>query len=109
MRLNPPLRCDDLGTPGWDQYFGFGRINAYRVTTAAKQSISTDTIAPSVTILSPGSGATVSGVVAITGTATDNIGVVTVQLWIDGVLDSTCALSRFRARRTRLASVLSYK
>ena len=64
---------DDLGTPGWDQYFGFGRINAYRVTTAANQSISTDTIAPSVTILSPGSGATVSGVVAITGTATDNI------------------------------------
>ena len=38
--------ADDLGTPGWDQYYGYGRVNAYRALSAAAQ-ITTDTIPPS--------------------------------------------------------------
>jgi len=39
---------------------------------------------PSAQISTPAPGATVSGVVSVTATATDNIGVTRVDLWIDG-------------------------
>ncbi|MBI2120227.1 MAG: fibronectin type III domain-containing protein, partial [Parcubacteria group bacterium] len=43
-----------------------------------------DTIAPTVSISAPLSGATVSGTIAVTATANDNIGVVGVQFKLDG-------------------------
>lgn len=45
-----------------------------------------DTIAPTVTITNPADGSTVSGHVAISVSATDNIGVSKVELYIDGQL-----------------------
>ena len=33
--------ADDKGTPGWDQYFGYGRINAYRALSATPTPTST--------------------------------------------------------------------
>ena len=30
------LTADDLGAPGWDQYFGWGRVNAFAAVDAAK-------------------------------------------------------------------------
>jgi subtilisin family serine protease len=87
---------DDLGTPGFDNYFGWGRVNAYKAVTAAKNLVSTaDTTPPSAAISSPVSGATVSGTVAIQGTATDNVGVTSIALEVDGVTVAAAASSPF--------------
>ena len=88
--------ADDIGTPGFDTSFGWGLVDAYKVAFAALSSVSTvDTTPPSVSISSPSSGATVSGTVQITGTATDNVGVTQVQLSVDGALNSTCSSLTF--------------
>jgi len=82
---------DDIGAPGFDQSFGWGRINAYRVALAAASSVSVDSVRPTISIVAPIGGATVSGALQIQGSATDNVGVTRVELWIDSKLDSTCS------------------
>lgn len=84
---------DDLGTPGWDQYFGYGQVDAYKAVSAAKSSV--DTIPPSVSITSPANNATVSGTIQVQGSATDNVGVTKIQFYIDGQLVSSAASSPF--------------
>jgi hypothetical protein len=86
---------DDVGAPGFDQSFGWGRVNAYRVALAAASTISVDSISPTASIVSPIGGATISGSVQILGNATDNIGVTRAELWIDNQLDSACASVTF--------------
>lgn len=85
--------ADDLGTPGWDQYFGYGQVDAYKAVTAAKGSV--DTIPPSVSITGPANNATVSGTIQVQGSATDNVGVTRIQFYIDGQLVSSAASSPF--------------
>jgi hypothetical protein len=51
----------------------------------ALKPVQTDTQPPTVAITTPGAGATVSGSVAVTATASDNVGVAWVQLQVDGV------------------------
>ena len=63
-----------LGTPGSGNYGG-----------------GTDTTPPSVTILSPPNGSTVSGTVTISTDATDSSGITSYEILIDGVLQSTSA------------------
>ena len=48
--------ADDLGAPGYDTSFGFGRINAYRAVVAARQAavLVTVSMAPTATTLNPG-------------------------------------------------------
>jgi hypothetical protein len=48
-----------------------------------------DTTSPSVTITSPAGGAKVSGTVTVSASASDNVAVVKVELWVDGKLSST--------------------
>ncbi len=55
-------------------------------TPTATPLIDFDTQAPVVTITSPTDGVTVSGTVNITATATDNVGVVKMEVYIDGEL-----------------------
>ncbi|MDP2672119.1 MAG: S8 family serine peptidase [Candidatus Daviesbacteria bacterium] len=78
----------DLGDPGWDQYFGFGRINAGAALQKATGSTAPppDTTAPTVSITAPSSGSTVSGPVDINVDASDNVGVTKVDFYVDGVL-----------------------
>lgn len=84
------MNSDDLGTPGFDPYYGFGRINAYRSLLAATNSISQpDTEPPFVTIISPSDGSTVSGKISITLSASDNVAVSKVDLYINGILYAT--------------------
>ncbi|MBI2931360.1 MAG: S8 family serine peptidase [Planctomycetes bacterium] len=46
--------CDDLGAPGWDLYFGHGRVNARRAVTVAPAAIApVDTTAPFAWVQSP--------------------------------------------------------
>lgn len=49
-------------------------------------SVVNDTTAPTVSLTAPGNGATVSGTVAITASASDNVGVSKVEFYKDGVL-----------------------
>ena len=79
--------ADDLGTAGRDNYFGAGRINAYRAVMAAKGTVASDTQAPSVAIASPGSS--VKGIVNVNVSATDNMSVGKVELYAGNALLAT--------------------
>ncbi len=48
-----------------------------------------DTVAPDTSITDPASGATVTGAISVTASATDNVGVTKVEFYLDGVLQST--------------------
>jgi thermitase len=86
---------DDLGAPGYDTSFGWGRVNAYKAVTAAANII-VDTIPPVVSITSPIAGATVAGTLAVAGSATDTTdGVAKIEFYVDNQLMSSTALSPF--------------
>ncbi|MGB5495723.1 MAG: S8 family serine peptidase [Sedimenticolaceae bacterium] len=74
----------DLGDPGWDPAYGFGRVNAQAAAEMAAGVETSDGVAPEVTIVSPDAEATVSETVAIVVEATDGFGVARVDLLIDG-------------------------
>jgi hypothetical protein len=54
-----------------------------------------DTIAPTTSITSPANGATLSGSVAVSASASDNIGVAKVELWLDGALAGTATAAPY--------------
>jgi hypothetical protein len=54
-------------------------------TSAAISVMVSDTTAPLVSITSPAAGATVSGTIAVSANASDNIGIVGIQFRLDGV------------------------
>jgi thermitase len=116
---------DDLGAVGWDQYYGYGRVNARKAvqaalgassstatptpTASAQSPIATatpalpsptatattaplplpDSTAPTAAITSPGNGQAVGGNARISVSASDNVGVTRVEVYIDGVLMRT--------------------
>lgn len=84
----------DLGVSGYDQYYGFGRVNAAAAVQAAKPAVVVDTQLPSVSITSP-TGGRVSGVVPIDTESSDNVGVTRVELYVNGQLVATDALAPF--------------
>lgn len=79
---------DDLGTAGFDSYFGYGRVNAYKAVNAAA-SLSSDSTAPVTNITAPSQGATVSGLVSVNAWATDAGGVAKCELYVDSKLTAT--------------------
>jgi thermitase len=75
----------DLGAAGRDKYYGYGRINAAAaVQAAAATSTATDTQAPTAAISAPLASASVSGLVTVNVSASDNVGVVRVDLRVNG-------------------------
>jgi hypothetical protein len=54
-----------------------------------------DTTPPTTSITSPANGATVSGTITVTASASDNVGVVKVEFYIDSVLKSTVTTSPY--------------
>ncbi len=61
-------------------------------------SVSTvDTLPPTVSLTAPTSGATVAGTVSLLATATDNVGVLNVDFFVDGTLLSEDASSPYQA------------
>ena len=80
----------DLGEPGYDQHYGWGRINAsYALRTAVGLSAPADSTPPNVRIDCPNDGATVSGGITVKVDATDNVAVSKVALCLDGQLFAT--------------------
>jgi subtilisin family serine protease len=103
----------DLGTSGWDKYYGWGRIDAAGAVSLAlgitsagapttpttttpsptptivPPAVVTDSTSPVVVIASPQNGAklSTSGINTVAGVATDNLGTITkMEIYIDGVL-----------------------
>ena len=76
--------ADDLGSNGWDKYFGHGRVNAAAAVQMASQTTPSDTQAPAVAITSPAYNNTVSGNVLVEVAASDDTGVSQVVLYANG-------------------------
>jgi thermitase len=86
----------DLGSPGRDSQFGYGRVNASAAVKAAGGSVApADTSAPVVQIASPATGTTVSGLVAVDVSASDNVGIAKVELRANGALVATDSTSPY--------------
>ena len=89
--------ADDLGPTGWDTGYGWGRVNVGRAVLVASgsSSPSSDVTPPVVGFGAPATGATVSGNVAISVSATDNTTVSSVTLSIDGAAAATDSSSPY--------------
>lgn len=104
----------DLGTAGWDETYGWGRIDAAGALAAISTEPApeptpepaTDSEAPVVSVTSPSAGATVSRTVTVKASATDNVGVDRVELFVDGVRLATdsSAPYEFRWDTTKVAN-----
>lgn len=82
--------ADDLGAPGWDPEYGWGRVNARRaLEMVAGGQLPGDSTPPSVSFASPANGATVSGTVSVQVNASDNVGVASVSLYVNNTLLGT--------------------
>lgn len=75
----------DLGTAGFDKYFGNGRVDAAAAVAASVATVKVDSTAPSTAITSPAGGTNVSGLVAVDVSASDDAGVSRVELLVNGV------------------------
>ena len=82
---------DDLGAPGFDSTFAHGRINVSKSLQAAlEKRQETDTTPPLAIITSPSDGSVITGgVITVNVSATDNVGVTKVELYVNGSLHST--------------------
>ena len=90
--------ADDLGSAGYDIYYGYGRVNANSAVLAANGGPPPpDTQAPTVAITSPRGGTLLKGNVNISVSASDNVGVVRTECYVDGALigSSTSASATF--------------
>jgi subtilisin family serine protease len=89
--------ADDLGPTGWDVTFGNGRVNAARAVNAAAANRGVaDTVAPSVSIISPQFGQQLSGpTTSVHVAAVDNVRVVKTELYVDGILVTSSTSAPF--------------
>jgi len=78
--------------PSWDN----GLLIANGVSYIANGSGGGgDTTAPTISVTAPTNGSTVSGIVTITASASDNVGVAKVEFYVDGTLRSTDTTSPY--------------
>jgi len=82
--------ADDVGAPGFDINFGWGRINAFRAVQAVQ---STPNL--SVSITSPTNNSTVSGLVNVSTSVSSQNSVSRVELYVDGGLFAADMTSPF--------------
>jgi hypothetical protein len=87
--------ADDFGSAGWDPSYGWGRVNAAHAVALAAGGGSGDATTPGVGFSSPANGSTVSGTISVTVSASDNIGVSSVSLSVDGVSLATDVASPY--------------
>lgn len=74
----------DIGSAGFDSYYGHGRVDAAAAVQAALTAEARDTTAPTVSITAPLSGSSVKGLVTVDVAASDNVGVSRVDLVVNG-------------------------
>lgn len=78
--------AEDKGTAGWDGTYGWGLVDAAAALAYLPGPVDNP---PTVSITSPLNGATVSGIVEITATSTDDFGVVQVNFYVGATLIGT--------------------
>ncbi len=81
----------DLGAPGYDIYYGWGLVNA----ASAVSTLTHQPAPPAITISSPSNSQTVTGMVAVQGSAKSTAGLSSVQLFLDGTLAGTANSSPY--------------
>jgi hypothetical protein len=81
----------DLGTAGFDQQFGNGRVSAAAAVAKAQQASTADSQPPTASITQPVNGSKVSGFVPVNVSATDNVAVARVEMLVNGTLVATDA------------------
>lgn len=78
--------AEDRGLAGYDKEYGWGRVNAFAAVQAAVDAGDpVDVSPPVVTITKPVENETVMGVYNVAATASDNIAVSKVELWVNGI------------------------
>ena len=94
----------DLGAPGFDTEYGYGRVDALAATGGEvpappppPPAPPADTVVPVVAITAPASGSTVArrATVAIEATASDDVGVSRVEFFVNGSLRCTDTAAPF--------------
>lgn len=86
----------DLGAAGRDPVYGYGRVQAGAAVAAAAAYVAPpDTSAPVVTLRDPLGNSTVSGVVPVSASATDNVGVARVDLAVNGTVVASASEAPF--------------
>jgi hypothetical protein len=83
--------ADDLGAAGYDQIYGWGRVNASRAVSAAGGSAAP----PVVTISNPGNSSTVIGTAYVQGTVSTSGSISHIDLWVDGAKVNTTTASQY--------------
>lgn len=84
----------DLGTAGYDPYYGTGRVEAAGAVAEAEAMAFADIEAPTVSIASP-TGGKVTGVVTVDVNYSDNVGVTRADFYVNGQLVASDSLSPF--------------
>ena len=85
----------DIGTIGEDIYYGAGRVDAKAAVDLALITPAADTIPPTNNLLNPISGQVVTGLVSVVSSASDNISVNKVELYVNNTLISADYLSPY--------------
>ena len=87
----------DLGAPGFDTEYGYGRVDALGATGGAPSAPPADTIAPVVAITAPGNGSVLAkrANVTIQATASDDVRVSRVEFFVNGSLRCTDTTAPF--------------
>lgn len=74
----------DLGSSGWDPYYGWGRVDAYGALVPGQVGAPPpDVTPPTISVLSPAKGSLLSNMVAVDVAANDNVAVGRVELFVD--------------------------
>ena len=87
----------DLGAPGFDTEYGYGRVDALGATGGAPSAPPADTVAPVVAITAPGNGSVLSkrANVTIQASASDDVRVSRVEFFVNGSLRCTDTTAPF--------------
>lgn len=88
--------ADKVAGVNFHPYFGYGRVNASAAVQLALNTKVSDTEAPVVNIFSPRTGSTVSGLVPVDVSASDNESVSQVSLYANGDLIGTDTISPYQ-------------
>ena len=75
----------DLGVAGKDTLYGYGRVSAQAAVALATSAPPADTVSPTVMITAP-TGGTVAGSVSVSVSASDTVGVMQVDLKVNGLV-----------------------
>ncbi|MBW6469062.1 MAG: S8 family serine peptidase, partial [Coriobacteriia bacterium] len=105
----------DLGAPGWDKEYGWGKISVERSVLAAGgeppgPAPDPDSTAPTVAITNPGDGSAVSGNVVVAASASDDRGVSRVDFFLNGTLLGSSSSEPYSVRwNTRKSAEGAYR